>query len=435
MKPLAALVPLLLLLFPEGISGIDLRARSTSSSKQFIIYCDDAALRGRVAGFVEDVKQQTYELVEWQDRGQRIPIVVMLQRGESRTPVSVRLFQTPEGPTIHVDARIGDNPADVHLQKHIIRAVMLDFLYRDRAALKPGEAYVEAPWWFVCGVIENYYRKDRGVDAGFYRKLVATNKLPSIEQFLDGRGLDLGATAAAFDSACALAFVDMLIGQPDGKSRLASLMRSWPDVHGEQIAALVRLFPGLGTGAESIQKWWTLSLAKFSASDRYLGLSAEETDRELSKLLEFPVVVDKKGKTERFAITRFPEFVKLPGAKPALKQQRAAIIGLSTRANAIFRPVLVSYDEIFALLGKGKTKRINERIRDVEVYRTTVLHRMSEIEDYLNWYEATQMGGSSKPFEAYLSTAKQLDSDSNKSSNSQAISDYLDLLEEQLSAK
>jgi hypothetical protein len=433
MKTQAALVSLLLLVLQAG--GIDLRARSTSASKQFTVYCDDTTLRGRVVSFVEDVKQQTYDLLDWQDRGQKIPIVVTLQRGESKTPVSVRLLQTDDGPTIHVDARIGENPGDVHLQKHVIRAVMLDFLYRDRPALNPGEPYVEAPWWFVCGVIENQRRKERGIDAGFFRQLVQTNKLPSIDQFLNGHGLELGTAAAAFDSACALVFVETLVEQPDGKMRLAQLMRSWPDVHNDQVAALARIFPSLGDGAESMQKWWTLSFARFSASDRYLGLSAEDTDRELAKLLEFPVVVDKKGKTERFAVIQFPQFLKFPGARKALGEQRLGVVGLSTRANAIFRPVLSGYEEIFALLAKGKTKRIAEKIHTVEVYRSTVLHRMTEIEDYLNWYEATQTGGSAKPFEAYLRTAKQMDSDPEKSSNSQAISEYLDLLEEQLSAK
>ena len=138
---------------------------------------------------------------------------------------------------------------------------------------------------------------------------------------------------------------------------------------------------------------------------------------------------------ERFTIDQFPQFIKLPGAKNALKQQRAAIVGLSTRANAVFRPVLTGYDEIFALLGKGRTKRIAEKIADLEVYRNTVLHRMTEIEDYLNWYEATQSGGSSAPFESYLRTAKRMETDPDRSSNDQAISDYLDILEEQLSVK
>jgi hypothetical protein len=429
----AALASVLMLVLPA--SGIDLRARSTSASKQFTVYCEDTALRGRVVSFVEDVKQQTYDLLEWQDRGKRIPIVVMLQSGESKTPVSVRLLQTVDGPTIHVDARIGKNPADVHLQKHIIRAVMLDFLYRDRPALKPGEPYVEAPWWFVCGVIENQRRKDRGVNAGFFRTLLETNKLPPIEQFLNGHGMDLGSAAAAFDSACAMVFVETLIEQPEGKTRLAQLLRSWPDAHDDQVSALTRSFPSLGDNPDSLQKWWTLNFARFSASDRYLGLSAEATDRELSKLLEFPIAVDKKGKIERFAVSQYSQFIKLPGAKKALNEQRAGIVALSTRANAVFRPVLVGYDEVFALLAKGKTKRIEQRIREIEMYRTTVLHRMTEIEDYLNWYEATQIGGSAKPFEAYLRAAKEMESDRRKSSNDQAISDYLDVLEEQLSTK
>lgn len=433
MKPWGALLSLLLLALPA--SGLDLRARSTSSSKQFTVYCEDTALRGRVVSFVEDVKQQTYDLLEWRDQGKRIPIVVMLQPGESKRPPSVRLLHTNDGPTIHVDVRFGKNPADVHLQKHIIRAVMLDFLYRDRSSLDPGQQYVEAPWWFVCGVIENQRRRDRGVDAGFFRGLVQTNRLPPIDQFLNGHGLELGTTAAAFDSACAMVFVEMLIEQPAGKARLAQLMRTWPDVHQDQIAALTRAFPTLGDGPDSIQKWWTLNFARFSATDRYLGLSAEDTDRELAKLLEFSVVVDKKGKAERFAISQFPDFIKFPGAKKALNQQRISIVALSTRANAIYRPVLSGYDEVFTLLAKGKTKRINEKIHDLEVYRGTVLHRMTDIEDYLNWYEATQTGGSSAPFEAYLRTAKQMEANPEESSNGKAISDYLDVLEEQLSAK
>src|SRR4051812_28121633 len=130
MRSFAAIAILSLLGLPA--SGFNARDSSTSISKQFIVYCEDPVLRGRVVSFVEDVKQQVYELLDWKDRGQRIPIVVMLQAGEA--PVSVRLFNTPDGPTIHVDVRVGQNPADVHLQKHIIRAVMLDFMYRDRKA-------------------------------------------------------------------------------------------------------------------------------------------------------------------------------------------------------------------------------------------------------------------------------------------------------------
>ena len=37
--------------------------RSVSRSRQFVIFCPDAALRGRVAGLVEEIKSDVLELL------------------------------------------------------------------------------------------------------------------------------------------------------------------------------------------------------------------------------------------------------------------------------------------------------------------------------------------------------------------------------------
>ena len=42
---------------------IDLKERSVSSSKQFIVYCTDVALRGRVASFAEELKGEWLQLL------------------------------------------------------------------------------------------------------------------------------------------------------------------------------------------------------------------------------------------------------------------------------------------------------------------------------------------------------------------------------------
>ena len=55
--------------------AVDLRARSTSSSKQFIVFCDDAELRRQTTTFVEEVKRDVLALLVQPDRW-RIPIVV-----------------------------------------------------------------------------------------------------------------------------------------------------------------------------------------------------------------------------------------------------------------------------------------------------------------------------------------------------------------------
>jgi hypothetical protein len=430
----AALLALAALLGGGAARAVDLRAKSTSSSKQFTVYCSDFALRGRITGFVEDVKRDVLDLLGERDRW-RIPIVVTLEAAADpaavKTPVSLRLSQTPAGPTIQLGVTIGDDPAVVHLQKQIIRAVLLDYLYRDHPP-EGGQSYAEAPWWFIAGAIEKFRQRDAGIDAEFFRRLIETNKLPSVTDFLPGHGQELGGSAAAFDNACAFALLELLLEQPESKSRLAQFLRNWPDAQGDVVAALGQAFPALGPDPASLQKWWTLNLARFAASDRYRGLSAEDTDHELQTLLKFEVAADKAGRTKSFAIGQFKEFTRLRGARTAAAAQQKAVIALSTKANILLRPVLADYEQVFALLARGKTRGIAERIHHAETYRTAVLLRKNDITDYLNWFEATQLGTRSGAFDSYLRAARAAESESPHTATSAAISAYLDLFEDEL---
>jgi hypothetical protein len=413
--------------------AVDLRAKSTSSSRQFIVFCSDSALRGRVASFVEEVKRDVLDTIGQPDRW-RIPIVITLEATDGpsaeASPVSLRLAHTPEGPSIQLGVRIGKEPGTIHLQKHIIRAVLLDYMYRDRLP-KPGETYAVAPWWFVSGVVEEVRRRDFGIESGIFLRLIEVNKLPAVTDVLAGRGQELGSGAAAFDNACAHVLLRLLLDQPEGKPRLAQLLRNWPDAGGDSAAALAQSFPALGPDPANLQKWWTLNVARFGASERYRGLSAEDTDRELQELLEFEIV-DKAGRKRRFAVSAFKEFMPLRGARDAAAAQQKAIIALSARANVLLRPVLSDYEQIFSSLAKGRTRGIAERIHQAEVYRTAVLQRKNEIADYLNWYEATQMKTWSGTFDNYLRAARAAEENPPMTALDAAIAAYLDLLEDEL---
>lgn len=383
---------------------------------------------------MEEVKQGVLQLLGERDQW-RIPVVITLapapKATEVLTPVTLRLTQTPEGPTIQLGVSIGADPAAVHLQRHVVRAIMLDFLYRDHPP-QGGQAYVEAPWWFVSGVIEKFRQAENGLDAEIYRRLIGTNKLPAVADFLPGHGQEFGGAAAAFDDACAFALLQLLFEQPEGKVRMTGLLRQWPDSHGDAMGLLIRFFPTIGPDANAVQKWWTLNLARFAASDRYRGLSAEDTDRELQALLSFDVGLDKQGHAQRFGVGQFKEFLRLKGGKAAAKKQQAAVVALSLKANALLRPVLSDYEQIFALLAAGRTRGVEERIHAAETYRTAVLERKTEIADYLNWYEATQLGTRSGAFDHYLRMARAVESEPQITVTSAAISAYLDLLEDQL---
>ncbi len=146
--------------------------------------------------------------------------------------------------------------------------------------------------------------------------------------------------------------------------------------------------------------------------DRYQGLSAEETEKALVPLLQVEVVVDKQGGKDgdkkAFALADYAPMLKLPASREALTVRHNDIISLSTRANVLYRPVMADYEEIFSLLSHGKTHGMRDRLARAEEFRHHALKRSTEIADYLNWFEATQMKTRSGLFDDYLKTVDEI---------------------------
>lgn len=431
-----SLRPLLLVAFAmlavrAHAAVLDPKTKSTSGSRQFIVYCPDADLRGRVTGLVEEWKMDVLELLGDRVDRWKIPIVVTLTPAptSAQAPVKLQMYSTPEGLKIEIAVAIGSDPTAVNLRKHIVRAVMLEIAYRDRPQVAGGERYIEAPWWLIDGSIELLRQRDLGVDSSLFQRLVDRNKLPSLVELLNLRGGNLGATAEAIDAACAMGLVQVLIEQPNGRANLGRLLRRWPEMSDDPLGALAKDFPGLPVTGAAAQKWWTLNLARFAAADRYKGLTADATSRQLDALLRIELPIDKAGTKKVFAISEYEQLLKVPGSRAALAGVQRSLVALSTQANALFRPVVADYEQICASLARGKTKRIRERLAEVERYRLLVLNRMSDIVDYLNWYEATQLRDSERAFDSYLKAVNDQSQEEQKSSD--AVSRYLDQLEKE----
>ncbi len=404
------------------------RPRSDSSSRQFTVYCEDTALRQRVVSFAEEVKADVLGLLGESDAW-KSPIVITLDRARGPQPaVLVRPVKTDGGFKVEIAVKIGDDPAAVNLQKHIVRALLLEYAYRQEG-VQPGEHYVEAPWWVVEGALQIFRRRELGVDAPLFQRLLAANQLPAIEDFLTEKPAELGPTAFAFDQACAMALLALLLEQPGGRERLARLLRDWPRGNGDPSAALAAAFPSVGKG-HALQKWWTLSLARAAASDRYEGMSVERTDRELSTQTRLDLATGKAGEHRLFRLEDWREFAKLPASRPALRARQSTLVALSARANALLRPVIAEYEQIVSLLARGKTRGMQERIAQAASHRASLLHRLSDIEDYMNWFEATQMGMRSAAFEGFLKTVHEISEQDRRASDS--VSRYLDQFEGEL---
>src|SRR5438445_9964454 len=102
---------------------IDLRQRTISASRQIQVYSIDVPLRSRVAGFAEDLKSSLLGIVGENDRW-KYPIIVTLEKTATdqseQPPVNFALVQVEEGFKVEINVHIGNNPAEVNLQKHLL---------------------------------------------------------------------------------------------------------------------------------------------------------------------------------------------------------------------------------------------------------------------------------------------------------------------------
>ena len=419
---------LLVVTLPAG--GVDLRERSVSSSSQFVVYSSDVRLRQRVASYAEELKADVLQLLGQSDHW-RFPIVVTLERSSTMDltapPATLRFVDTPAGSKIEINVKIGDDPSTVNLQKHLLQALLLEYAYRQEPPAA-GAQFIEAPWWVVEGLIETERRRDAGIDSDLFRRLVESDHLPPLEDFLMEKPERLGATALAIDRALAMGLLQMLLDQGGGHQNLARLVRDWPKSNGDPMGVLTKDFPDVASNRQTLQKWWTVNLARFAAADRFEGLSVPGTDKALTELLSVDVVIDKAGQKKTFAVADFAQFAKFKTSRAAMAARHVQVLALSTRANALMRPVISEYEQIFALLARGKTHGLRERLAKVEQYRALVLKRTSDIADYLNWWEATQMQSRNGTFDSYLRAANEISEEDKKDKG--PIGAYLDQMEQ-----
>ena len=417
-----------LVLGPLSAAAVD--PRQHSDLKQFSVFCEDVPLRMRVVRFAGEVKRDVLKLLGESENAWKAPIVIVIEPASGarldEPAARLRLVESLPGFKVQIDVRVGENPSDVNLQKQIVRAVLLEYAYRE-AGVKGGTAYREAPWWIIDGIVQLIRQRETGTNADLFKRLLETNKLPPLADFLADNPDGLGATARAMDEALAACLLQLLASQPNGRAGLAQLVRDWPQGNGDPVALLRKRFPALAADEASLQKWWTLNLARFAAADRYRGLSADETEKELAALLAIEIPAGKDGAVKTFAPGDFAQYLKLPASRPVLAERHLLVVALSARASALYRPVLAEYEQAFALLARGKTGGVRERLDRIEQYRSSVLRRTAEIADYLNWFEGTQIGGKSNAFDSYLKTANEVSAQEQKRHD--PIARYLDELE------
>src|SRR5438445_3058866 len=161
--------------------------RSLSPSRQFVIYGSDAALRGAVSDLAERTKANLLVLLRQRDNW-TVPIVVNLQPQQANLPevppAGLRFSQTGFGLKLQLDLTISQN-LDVSLvERELLRAILLEMIYRKESHIATGTVFVEPPDWLLDGVLA----LAPGCDREYWLDALTTaNKTVPIESILSQR--------------------------------------------------------------------------------------------------------------------------------------------------------------------------------------------------------------------------------------------------------
>lgn len=427
-QTLASLV-LVLLLFPGNASRAEVKAHSISTSRQFIIYGASIRVRGAIGDLAETTKKNLLGLLASSDAW-KTPIVLNLEVPQANlpelAPLHLDFSQTGAGLKIQLDLLVNDNLSGRQVQREILRAILLEIIYRHRPGIAAGSRYVTPPDWLIDGLLPLMPGHDTDEDAQLLATLLAKERLMPLDELVRQRIDQLDLPSQKIHDAYSMALVQLLLDSPDGRRKLMEYIIDLPDAPNDAYADLRVHFPlTLGRSAE---KSWSLSVAHLSAADRYEILSAAETEMRLDRILHFPIT-DDHGHSQQYSLGDFPNFLTLPGAPAALRRVAQQLLLLAARANPSYHDTVQEDYQIALLLARGQTHGIKERLARVASYRDVVEEGNAAIDDYMNWYEATQLKTMSGAFSALLQNASETDAPPRRRD---PISVYLDSIEAQL---
>lgn len=102
--------------------------------------------------------------------------------------------------------------------------------------------------------------------------------------------------------------------------------------------------------------------------------------------------------------------------------------GLSLRCFPLYRNVIARYETAALKLLDGKKRGVRDELEATDKARAAVAATMKQVDDYLNYYEATQSEGASEAFRNYQETRARLEK-RGRPIREDRISKYLDPLE------
>jgi hypothetical protein len=401
--------------------------RSLSTSRQFIVYGANPPWRGSVSDLAEQTKSNLLRVLRQRDEW-KTPIVINLQFPQTNLPeippTALHFSQTGFGLKLQLDLIVTGEADAAAMQREMLRAILLELIYRNRPDLAPGTVFVQPPDWLLDGLLATAPDQDKAPLVEAITPLVNSNKTLSLQEFLRQKPANLDSPARLLYRAYSLALLQLLLDQPSGRSRLATYIGELARASNNQLAGLKAQFPAMAS--DEGDTLWKQHVARFTSTNRSQLLTFVETDSKLEELLRIKIA-GVSGSAKEMRLEDFLRTQVSPVQAAVLRGVSQNLLLLSASAHPVMRPLVAEYQEIAQLASRNKRGGLAQRLSRLKTTRTKIVGRMSEIDDYMNWFEATQSNTKSGVFIDYLKAAGE----SAERRRHDPLSVYLDAMEEQ----
>lgn len=432
-----------------------------SSSGQFVIRGGSAEERSDLAMRADEVRADLVLLLERAEplggglpaapaeAGEPQPVHLRIDPAAVKPAAAVRQIEGAARPTFHLVLAGAGAARSSGFREELVRLLLAERMLRGPVPSTLAQRQDLVPAWLAVGVLEAMEHARLRSPSRRFAAIFEAGQSLAVEEILTARPERLDPVSREIFAASACGLVLMLLDQPQGPQRFQQLLANMAASTESWQRQLVRTFPGLALSRQSLEKWWSLQLASLAQPEMTEFAGAAQTDRQLEAALSFrhtPAEPERgplrsffaglwrrSGEAEpppqEMALTLQDHEViaALPGREKFLAPAQRALAELHLRAFPLHREVIDGYQQVLGRLMKGSDRGVAADLQALQARREEILETAQEMEDLLDWHQATQRDQPSGAFSDFLRQARQ--QDQQRLRRTDAISRYLDELE------
>lgn len=406
---------------------------SISASKQFHVTGMDSLLAGAIATRADAIRTALVKILKQPDKWKNNIIIRLV--GEPGSPVPsnpIRMQTVIVGNTLsyNIFIHLGRGINQDRLRHAIVSTLLYEMMLRTvNPEGLPDE--IKLPPWLIAGLEQAVLWHNNEADRAMYATLFQQSGIMTPEEILNCQNpeKELDATSyAAYQTSCGVLAL-CLLNQENGPEGMKQLLDQAILGNDDPRNLIKRHFPQLNLTPSSLHKWWTLQLSRMATPPLTETLTITETERHLREALTLVKYDPDTGATVVFPLDDLEQAHSLTDLNRQLFNVSGSLLNLSRHSFPSYRPVIVEYAKLVALMQTGKinSREAAPKIRQLREIRELSMKTARRVRDYMDWYEINTRSGTGKTFASYAAAMKLLREQEQPSNT--PISRYLDDIE------